>query len=106
MDAILGPGDLTGDGKPDILARERATGYLWLYPGTGAGGVAARTRIGSGWNGFSAVAAPGDVNRDGNPDVVGREASTGDLWLYPRGDAGWLPRVRIGTGWGVYDLVT
>ncbi len=30
-------GDVNGDGHPDLLARRRATGDLWVLPGTGAG---------------------------------------------------------------------
>jgi hypothetical protein len=106
MDAVLGAGDLTGDGRPDLLARERSTGYLWLYPGASNGLLGARTRIGTGWGSFDALAAPGDLDRNGRPDVVARERSTGDLWLYSRDDAGrWRPRVRIGTGWQIFDVV-
>jgi hypothetical protein len=47
---IRGPGDFSGDGRPDILARD-AAGSLWLYPGNGTGGVTARTLVGSGWAG-------------------------------------------------------
>ena len=35
--ALLSPGDFTGDGKPDVLAR-RPDGALLLYRGDGAGG--------------------------------------------------------------------
>ncbi|MFF4321401.1 FG-GAP-like repeat-containing protein [Streptomyces sp. NPDC001568] len=41
---LIGPGDLTGDGKPDLLAVEdEGDGALWLYPGTGTGGFGNRT---------------------------------------------------------------
>ena len=107
MDAVLAPGDVTGDGRPDVLAREKATGYLWLYPGTPAGGLGTRSRIGSGWGIFDALAAPGDLDRDLRPDVIARERSTGYLWQYSRDDAGnWRPRVRIGTGWQVFDVIS
>ncbi len=107
MDAVLAAGDLTGDGRPDVLARERATGYLWLYPGASTGLLGARTRIGTGWGIFDALAAPGDLNHDTLPDIVARERSTGYLWLYARDDHGlWRPRVKIGTGWKIFDVIS
>jgi FG-GAP-like repeat len=100
FNAIFGPGDFNGDQRVDILARERSTGYLWLYPGNGTGGWLPRVRVGTGWNGFSALVGPGDFNGDGTADVLARESSTGYLWLYPgNGTGGWKSRVRVGTGW-------
>jgi hypothetical protein len=55
MDAILGPGDFNGDAKADLIARETATGALWLYPGNGRGGFGTATRIGRGWNAMDAI---------------------------------------------------
>lgn len=103
---VLGPGDFSGDQRPDLLARERSTGYLWLYRGNGTGGLLPRVRVGSGWNAFSALAAPGDLNGDGTADVLARESRTGYLWLYPgNGRSGWLPRVRVGTGWNAMTAI-
>ncbi|MGA8045043.1 MAG: FG-GAP-like repeat-containing protein [Dermatophilaceae bacterium] len=100
FNAILGVGDFSGDQRADVLARESATGYLWLYPGNGTGGWLPRVRVGSGWNSFNALVAPGDFTGDGYVDVLARERSTGYLWLYPgNGARGWLPRVRVGSGW-------
>ncbi|MFE9664320.1 trypsin-like serine protease [Streptomyces sp. NPDC005955] len=48
---LLAPGDVTGDGRPDFLARSRA-GNLFLYPGTGKtsrGVFATPIRIGGGF---------------------------------------------------------
>jgi hypothetical protein len=48
--ALVGGGDFSGDGKPDVLART-SDGSLLLYRGNGAGGwiTGAGERIGSGW---------------------------------------------------------
>jgi len=53
---VFGSGDFTGDRAADVLARERATGDLWLYPGNGAGGWLSRTRVGTGWQIMDALA--------------------------------------------------
>ena len=102
--AVLAAGDFTGDGKPDILAREN-TGILWLYPGNGRGGWLARKQVGSGWNAFTSIVAPGDFNGDRRADVLARDAS-GALWLYPGdGRGGWLPRTKVGSGWNGFTAV-
>ena len=40
FDQVMSPGDFTGDGRGDVLAR-KPDGTLWLYAGTGLGGWAA-----------------------------------------------------------------
>jgi trypsin/VCBS repeat protein len=106
--AIYGKGDLSGDGRPDIVARD-ASGTLWLYKGTGSGAApwAARIKVGTGWNTYNAFAAVGDVTGDGHADLLARDAS-GALWLYKgtgSGGAGvWAARTKIGTGWNTYSL--
>ena len=102
--AILGPGDFSGDGNVDILARD-ASGYLWLYPGNGAGGWKTRVKAGSGWNGFTSILVPGDFDGDGHVDVMAR-SSDGALWLYPgNGAGGWKARSKVGSGWNIFSTI-
>jgi hypothetical protein len=83
MDALTRLGDFNADGHEDLIARQRSTGMLWLFPGTGTG-FSPRVRLGaSGWNGMREVTAVGDLNSDGNPDLVAVQAATGDLYFYP-----------------------
>jgi hypothetical protein len=105
FNSLIGPGDLDGDGAADVLAREGATGYLWLYRGNGTGGWLPRVRVGTGWNVMTALVGPGDLNGDRTADVLARDAG-GTLWLYPRrSSGGWLPRVRVGAGWNALNAV-
>ncbi|MFE5915147.1 FG-GAP-like repeat-containing protein [Streptomyces wedmorensis] len=106
MGLIAGVGDLSRDGRPDVLTVEKATGKLWLYPGTASGGLGARRLLGTGgWNAMNALVGPGDTNGDGRVDVIARERSTGRLWSYPGTASGGLgTRKLIGTGgWNAMD---
>ncbi|MFE0704629.1 FG-GAP repeat domain-containing protein [Streptomyces sp. NPDC058872] len=105
-DRLAGGADLTGDGRADLLARDKA-GVLWLYKGTGkaAAPYAPRVRVGGGWQVYDQLVVTGDLTDDGRADAVARDR-TGTLWLY-RGTgkptAPFLPRTRIGGGWNTYD---
>ncbi len=102
----MGPGDLTGDGAADVLARQTSNGYLWLYPGNGTGGWLPRIKVGSGWGGMTAVMSPGDLDGDRTPDVLARDPA-GRLWLYRWAAATqtWLPRVQVGSGWAGFNAI-
>ncbi|MFJ8190000.1 FG-GAP-like repeat-containing protein [Streptomyces sp. NPDC096094] len=101
-------GDLTGDGRSDLIAAEKSTGKLYLYPGTSTGALGSRKLIGTGgWNAMNAFVGMGDTNGDGHPDLYAREAATGKLYLYPGMSTGALgSRKLIGTGgWNVMDAL-
>jgi VCBS repeat protein len=98
--ALLAPGDWSGDGRQDLIART-GDGALILYRGDGQGGFPGRVQIGSGWQQFTALLAGGDFSGDGNPDILAR-ASDGRLLMYRGdGDGGFVTgsAEQIGTGW-------
>jgi len=79
---------------------------MWYYPNTGGKGTAtfgARSKVGSGWNGYTADVA--DVNGDGSPDLLAVNSS-GTMWLYPNaggtGTATFGARSQVSTGWAGY----
>ncbi|MDF6043404.1 FG-GAP-like repeat-containing protein [Streptomyces sp. JH14] len=103
-DALTSPGDLTGDGRADLLARETSTGYLYLYTSKGTGAFNARVKIGTGWKGYL-LAGAGDLNGDGKGDLLARD-SAGVLWRYAGTGTGTLAtRVKVGGGWQIYNAL-
>ena len=107
--ALLAPGDFSGDGKPDVIARH-PDGTLLLYLGNGAGGWVTGTgqAIGSGWQSFTAVFAGGDFSGDGKPDVIARQPD-GTLLLYRgNGASGWITGNAevVGGGWQGFTALT
>ena len=58
VDALLGGGDYTADGLPDLVLRHRDTGTIEVLPGTGTGSVPTRwARSGPSATGTSSPAA-------------------------------------------------
>jgi hypothetical protein len=106
MSAIVSGSDYNGDNKNDIIARESATGNLWLYPGNNAGSHGARVLIGTGWNGMSLITAVGDLDHDGAADVIARKNSDNCMYFYAGKPAGGVKNgVKIGCGWNVMNTV-
>ncbi|MFE5940505.1 FG-GAP repeat domain-containing protein [Streptomyces sp. NPDC056470] len=101
---MSGGGDLTGDGRPDLVAVDKA-GALWLYKGTGnvAAPFAARKKIGTGgWGIYNQITATGNIGGATAGDLVARDKD-GVLWLYlGKGDGTFTARKQIGGGWNAY----
>ncbi|MEU4060845.1 N-acetylmuramoyl-L-alanine amidase [Streptomyces wedmorensis] len=106
--SIVSTGDLTGDGKPDVMGRD-TTGALYLYNGTGVASkpFGPRAKIGTGWQTYNTILGPSDLNTDGRPDVIARDGS-GALWLYANNgnpSAPFPPRIQVGSGWQIYNMI-
>ncbi|WP_435975486.1 FG-GAP repeat domain-containing protein [Streptomyces sp. Qhu_M48] len=101
---FTGGSDLTGDGRADLVATDKA-GDLWLYRSTGGSPAAPfekRRKIGHGWGIYNQITATGNIGGGPAGDLVARDTA-GVLWLYlGRGDGTFAPRTRIGGGWNAY----
>jgi len=108
--------DVTGDGKADVISRQRQTGDVEVYRSTGDGFLRAD---GSGPNGvwtwgFSAGSYDlyfADVTGDGKADLITRVKSgggwpIGDVWVFPStGSTFASPQAPWSYGWSDgYDL--
>ncbi|MEU6983688.1 hypothetical protein ABZ946_09685 [Streptomyces sp. NPDC046324] len=101
--------DHDANGFDDILVRDSA-GKLSAYEGKQLSYKWSlreldSTVLGTGWNTYTLMAAPGDLGGTKADDVVGRDRD-GVLWLH-RGEAQkLLPRTKIGGGWQIYNKIT
>jgi hypothetical protein len=81
--SVAGIGDFNGDLKSDLLWRNAATGANYIYPMNGLAILASegyiRTVAGTNWQ----VVAVADFNGDARADILWRNLSTGENYLYP-----------------------
>src|SRR5205809_3287428 len=79
---VKGIGDFDGDGRADILWRNSSTGenYIWLMNGlsTASQGSVNLVDPASGWQ----VQGVGDFDGDGKDDILWRNTSTGENYIY------------------------
>ena len=93
--ALLLPGDLNGDGQPDLLGR-RADGSMWLMAGNCTGTFAAATKLSITTTDPISV---GDFNGDGRADLFDKHTD-GTLWLFTgTGNGTFNPATQAGSGW-------
>ncbi|XIE79116.1 FG-GAP-like repeat-containing protein [Streptomyces sp. SBR177] len=106
IDQVTGVGDVTGDGRADVLAVEKSTGKLWVYPGQSNGHLGTRIDNGGGWNTMR-IAGSADLTGDGRGDLLAVEDETGKLWVYPGLDNGHFgTRAEAGTSWDAMSTVS
>ncbi|WP_141205749.1 FG-GAP-like repeat-containing protein [Streptomyces griseorubiginosus] len=102
---LTAPGDLTGDGRVDLLARKASTGDVYLFANDGASRLKPGVKIRS-WATYKKIVGAGDLNGDGFGDVLVQDKA-GTLWRYDGTGTGQVKeRVKVFSHWGTsYNVV-
>ncbi|MFJ5547214.1 FG-GAP repeat domain-containing protein [Streptomyces sp. NPDC093225] len=105
-DVLTSPGDVTGDGRADLIARSAATGALYRYSGTEAGLLASRVKLTGSYKGYKRITGAGDLNGDGHGDLL-LQSRTAQLYrMNGTGRGTFAAPVKLADGWGAsYDAV-
>ncbi|WP_369030158.1 FG-GAP-like repeat-containing protein [Streptomyces adonidis] len=105
-DVLTSPGDVDGDRRPDLVARQASTGDVFLFKGTATGKLSARVKVGARWTGYKKIVGVGDLNGDGRGDLVAQDKSN-ELWRFDgTGTGAFKARVKIANDWGTpYNVV-
>jgi hypothetical protein len=74
-----------------------------VRPGTGGGSFDDAVKTSASAAGHDLVTAVGDLNGDGDNDLVARDTATGGLDAFLGGGAGGFSRKRLGGDWSGYD---
>ena len=104
-DLLTAGHDLTRDGIPDLVARDRRTRLTTVHPGTARGGFGAAVLETDRFSSADQMVGVRDMTGDGRPDLVVRTADDAALWIYPgNGDGGFRNRQRLASDWSGYGL--
>ncbi|MER5435107.1 FG-GAP-like repeat-containing protein [Streptomyces sp. NPDC002588] len=99
-DVLTSPGDVSGDGRADLIARQASTGSVYLYKATSTGKLSAKVRIAADWKGYKKIVGAGDLNGDGHGDLLVQDKSN-ELWRYDGTATGrFKSRVKVFDDWG------
>lgn len=99
------------DTKPSVLAVEKSTGDMYVYPNDPELKLGSRTKVSSGWKGVPIQLL--DFDRDGNADVLGNIQNVGngngEMQLFrTNGNGSFISETRksLGPGWNSVNPVS
>ncbi|WP_343243138.1 VCBS repeat-containing protein [Streptomyces sp. SID12501] len=105
-DVLTSPGDVTKDGRPDLIARDSATGAVYLYKGTSEGRLSARVKLYTDWKTYKKVVGAGDLNGDGLGDLLAQDRTNTLYRYFGTGNGTFTARVKVLSNWGAtYNAV-
>ncbi len=100
---VTGVGDLTRDGRPDLVV-VTTSNAVWLLPSDGRTGRQRSIKLATGWKHQDLVRGIGDLTGDKVPDLVARSGDR--LYLYAGTKNGIKAGRSLGTGWAKYASIT
>ncbi|MFI9150949.1 FG-GAP-like repeat-containing protein [Streptomyces sp. NPDC053367] len=100
FDVLTSPGDVTGDGRPDLIARTASTGAVYLYKGLSTGKLSTAVKLYADWRTYRRIVGVGDITGDGRPDLIAQDRANA-LYRYDgKGNGTFASRVKLASNWG------